>query len=516
MRIGGLASGMDTDQIISDLMRVERMPLDKLNQKKQALEWQRDDYREMNSLMAEMDRFIFDGVFRQSAYTKKTVTSSNESAVTVKNINATSNLTATISVAEIAETAYMNSKGTIIKTGQTLDPNATLDSQAGNFANGLGANSFEIQSIKEDGTLGNKVTISFNPAVDSLNSVLAKINDSEAGVTAFYDPQTGKVSMSAKNTGDVASDAEIKLTGTFLTSTLNLHGDNATAAKDNPSAGREGRNASFTINGLSTTRPSNNFQINGFEYTLKSKTTSDATISSSTDIDAIFNTIVKFVDKYNEVIGKINGELKEERYRDYQPLTDEQKEGMSEKQIELWEEKARSGMLRNDSILANGLNQFRLDMYSRVGIDGDEVNDSYDQLTEIGIKTSNNYLDRGKLVIEEDKLKEAISKDPNAIYKLFTNDGPDFQSKGIARRLRDTIKDTIGKVEQRAGKASWTNQQFTLGRDLNDISKRVDRFQDRLQLIEDRYWRQFTEMEKAIQQSNSQSMYLMQQFSGGM
>jgi flagellar hook-associated protein 2 len=520
MRIGGLASGMDIDTLVNDLMKAERMPLDKLTQKKQLLEWQRDDYREMNKLLADLDKFIFDGVFRQATYTKKSVTSSNESAVSVKNINATSNLTSTIKVDQLAEAAYMNSKDTIIGAGKTLDPNATLNSQAANFANGLGANSFTIQAIKSDGTLGSAVTITFDPAVDSLNSVLAKINSSEAGVTAFYDYDAktgkGKVSISAKNTGDVNGQPEIVLNGAFLTSTLNLHGDSSAAAGDTPSAGRVGKNASFTINGLQTTRSTNTFQINGFEYTLKSVTASDVTIQSSTDVDSIFNSIKGFVDKYNEIISKINGKIMEERYRDYQPLTDEQKKAMEEKQIEMWEEKAKSGMLRNDSILSSGLNKMRSDVYSRVGNDSDDVNNDYDQLSEIGIKTSSNYLERGKLIIDENKLKEAISKDPNAIYKLFTNDGTTFESKGVARRLRDTIKETIGKVEERAGKSGATNQNFTIGRNLNNVDKQIDRFEDRLKQIEDRYWRQFTAMEKAIQQSNSQSMYLMQQFGGGM
>jgi flagellar hook-associated protein 2 len=524
MRIGGLASGMDIDTLVSDLMKAERMPLDKLTQKKQLLEWQRDDYREMNKLLADLDKFIFDGVFRQATYTKKTVTSSNENAVSVKNINATSNLTATISVTDVAEAAYMNSADTIVASGKTLDPNATLNSQKDNFVNGLGAaTSFTIQSIKSDGTLSDPVTISFDPAVDSLNSVLEKINSSEAGVTAFYDSQTGKVSISAKNTGDVGGDRddtagnavgtaqpEIKLSGAFLTTTLRLDADNITAESN--ARGKEGKNASFTINGLSTTRSTNTFQINGFEYTLKAKTTSDVTISSSTDVNGIYDSIKSFVDKYNETISKINGEITEARYRDYQPLTDEQKEAMEDKQIEMWEEKAKSGMLRNDSILSSGLNKMRLDVYSRVGNDNDDVNDDYDQLSEIGITTSSNYLDRGKLIIDEDKLKEAIGKDPNAIYKLFTNDGSTFESKGVARRLRDTIKETIGKVEERAGNSLWTNQKFTLGRNLDDIEDQIDRFEDRLTRIEDRYWRQFTAMEKAIQQSNSQSMYLMQQF----
>jgi flagellar hook-associated protein 2 len=122
-------------------------------------------------------------------------------------------------------------------------------------------------------------------------------------------------------------------------------------------------------------------------------------------VDAIMETIVKFVDKYNEVIGKIKGELDEKRYRDYQPLTKEQRETMEEKEIELWEERAKSGTLRGDSILSGSLNKMRMDLYAPVsGLQG------VSQLAQIGIKTSSNYLEGGKLIIDPDKLKQAISE----------------------------------------------------------------------------------------------------------
>lgn len=508
VRISGLASGMDIDQLVSDLMKAERMPLDKMLQKKQLLEWQRDDYRSMNTLLNDLDKTISDfsgGIWWQSTYLKKSVTSTDENAVSVRNINSVSDITSTISVTQLAENAYMFSGDEI---GTDIDPNATLDSQKGKLTSWT-SNSFTIQSIQADGTLGDAVEITFDPTNDSLNDVINKINESEAGVTAFFDTQTGKVSLTAKNTGDVDGQPEIILTGDFFTNTLKLSNDNIAAGAN----GRQGKNAIFTINGLETERTSNTFTINGFEYTLKSATTSPVTITSTTDVDSIFDSVKKFVDKYNEIIEKINNELSEDRYRNYQPLTSEQKEAMKEREIELWEEKARSGMLKGDMILSSGLNQMRLDLYSTVS----GVNTDFNQLAEIGIKTSNVYQEHGKLVIDEKKLREAIKKDPNAIYKLFTagESKDSFENKGIARRLRDTIKNTIDRVEEKAGKAGSVSNTFTIGKNLDDLDDRIDAFQERLKDIENRYYRQFTAMEKAIQRANSQAMYFMQQFGGG-
>ncbi len=531
MHISGLASGMDIDKMVSDLMKAERMPLDKLYQKKQLLEWQRDDYREMNKLLSDLDTFIFDGIYRQSTFIKQTVTSSNEAAVSVKNISSTSNLTSTIKVTQLAENAYMFGSDAV--GNASFDPTQTLLSQDSKITknNGYilssGTKEIRIKAIKSDGTMPTDWTrIEFDPNVDSLNSLIDKINKSQAGVVAFYDSQTGRVSLTAKNTGDAAEGAEIVIDAaadTFLIDVLKLSEDSDTAADSTTTdptdinktvnLGKKGKNAKFTINGLPTERSTNVFQINGYEYTLKETTASEVTVTSSTDVDTIFNSIKAFVDKYNEVIGKINAELKEARYRDYPPLTDEQKQSMTEKQVELWEEKARSGMLRNDLILSSSLNKMRMDLYTKV--EGSNITSGFSQLAEIGITTSSNYLDGGKLIINETKLRQKIQENPDAIYRLFNNDSTNYSEKGIVSRLRDTIKNTIGQIEQKAGKTIWSNQQFSIGRSLNDVNDQINRFEDRLKQIEDRYWRQFTAMEEAINQANQQGAYLMNAFGGG-
>jgi flagellar hook-associated protein 2 len=503
MRIGGLASGMDIDQIVKDLMKVERMPLDKLKQKKQILEWQRDDYRSMNALLQDLDNYIFNNLTLQSSMLKKKVASSDESVVTATANSSAANISTTINVTKIAKAATWISNGTE------------------NFQSGT-TRTISLNVTNGDGSTKNGVTITID-ASDTLNSVISKLNsNNDLGITVFHDPQTDKVVITKKDTGaaaklvindDVTANffQELGFTAFAGRELGDTNNDGIVDAGD-ANVKTAGEDAQFTINGLATTRSTNTFTINGVTYTLK-KEGASATITTTNDTDAMFNTIKGFVDKYNEVISKINAELKEERYRDYPPLTDDQKEAMTEKQIELWEEKARSGMLRGDSILSSGLSKMRMDLYTKV--EGSNITSGFSQLAEIGITTSSNYLDGGKLIIDETKLREKIQENPDAIYRLFNNDSTSYSEKGIARRLRDTIKDTIGKIEQKAGKTIWTNQQFAIGRDLIQIDSQIDRFEDRLKEIEDRYWRQFTAMEKAIQRANEQSMYLMNAFFGG-
>ncbi|WP_442596322.1 flagellar hook-associated protein 2 [Neobacillus sp. D3-1R] len=506
MRIGGLASGMDIDQMVSDLMKAERVPLDKLTQKKQYMEWRRDDYRDMNKSLLELDQLTFDGVMKQGSYVKKSITISDSEAISIKNINSTIDFSGSIEVVNLAKAATMYSKSS---SGIT-NPSAILGTS-------IAAQKITIKAIDKNGVLETRGTeITIDPTKDTLDSIIEKIN-ANSGVSAFYDKQTGKLSLIAKNSGETTAGTEIELSSDLASGTaghfwetLKLDATNTIAAQGVPPSGSDGLNATIKYNGMEIKRSSNNFNINGVEFTAKKATTSPVTFSSTPDVDAILETIVKFVDKYNTTIEKIQDKLDEKRYRDYQPLTKEQREAMDDKTIELWEEKAKSGTLRGDSILSSALTKMRTSLYSSV-----TSIISKNQLSKIGITTSGNYLEGGKLIVDPDKLKAAISEDPNAVYELFAKDGDTTGEKGLARRLRDDIKATMGDIEQKAGKASSVNYTFVLGRNLDSLDNQISRFEDRLTQVEDRYWRQFTAMEKAISKSNNQATYLMQQFGGG-
>lgn len=503
-RIGGLASGMDIDTLVNDLMKAERIPLDKLTQKKQILEWQRDDYRSMNTLLSDFDKYIFDNMTLQKDFLKKTVTSTMSDAVTATANTAAGNVSTSISVSQLATSANWVS-GTSNFTAYSTDTE------------------IELQVTNGDGTVKDvKLTIKAGATLDDVLKQLSSNKD--LGVTAFA--ENGKVVLSKNDTGEKASiklmdaDAEALFKSLGFESAINPTTKELTATT-------AGTDAKFNINGLETTRSSNTFTINNVNYTLNDVTNGKtARISVATDTDNMVDKIVQFVNKYNEMIEKINGEISETRYRSYQPLSNEEKESMTDKQIELWEDKAKSGLLKNDSILSGALTKMRTAMYSPYN--GTGTNSELNQLAQIGITTSSNFRDNGKLTIDETKLRAAIEKDPEAVFQLFsgstkvTTTGADgttttknstvSSEMGITNRLRSIISETVKSIEEKAGKATSTNQQFSIGRNIVDLDSQITRFEDRLIQIEDRYWRQFTAMEKAIQQANSQSTYLMQQF----
>jgi flagellar hook-associated protein 2 len=516
MRIGGLASGMDIDTLVGDLMRAERIPLNKLAQQKTMLEWKRDDYRSMNKLLDELDRFILEGVALQGTFNKKTVTSTNPSAVTATVAGTASNITSRIKVTQLATASnwVSNNAVTNVSDGSFVSNTAKLKDINGGATFGTVAFDLKVKAQKPGSTSYDAVkTISIDPNVDTLESVAKKFTDAGLNMSAFYDNSTGKFVISNNLTGAGSKLSLEDATTVDFFNKLGFTGATGAGPMDLAET-TSGVNAKFDLNGLTgLERTSNDFTISGISYSLKAVTTTDVVISSSTDTDGLVDSIKGFVDKYNETIEAINQKISEEKYRDFKPLTDEQRKDLSEKEAELWDEKAKSGMLRGDSILSGALGAMRLDLYGTVNT-GDT---KYDQLAEIGIKTSSNYMDKGKLVLDETKLREALAANPDAVMNMFTlsSDSKNTADMGIAKRLRETIENTEEKIELKAGNAMRTNGQFTLGRQLLDVDKRISSFEDRMVQVENRYWRQFSAMEQAIQRSNQQMGYLMQQFGGG-
>lgn len=243
-------------------------------------------------------------------------------------------------------------------------------------------------------------------------------------------------------------------------------------------------------------------------------TVAPVTMKASSDTKAAVEQITEFVDKYNEMIEDFGGQLKETKYRDYKPLTKEQREDMSENEQKLWDEKAKSGMLRNDQTIREGMSNMRMAFMAPVAGLGD---DTLNSLAKIGITTSGKLSDNGKLEIDKDKLEAALAKDPDQVHRLFAAKGEVKETtdangnrvtedtRGIAWRLRDAMKGMTNEIEKKAGKDGAVNNTFGLGKKIVESDDRITKLQAKMKDIEARYWKQFTAMEKAIQKANEQS-----------
>lgn len=516
LRIGGLASGMDIDQIVSDLMKVQRMKVDKIKQDKQIAQWQREDYRDLNNSL----RALRDNVFNmklQGTFLAKKTTSSNEGIVKVTASNSAVEGIYTMKVTELASSAKLNSSGDV-----AFNENATnLKSQL---------------SLTSTGTIKFKINgsadVEINVDTESIDTLVSKINNAKmsdgktsAGVNAFFDKTLKRMFIFSTATG-VEGKIDIDAVNGFETAVAELFGSDGTGTyglkldkNNDPADGFDwstavtGSNAKFEFNGQSFEQKTNQFSLAGINFILTGKSTTETVnISVTKDTDAVYNSIKAFVDLYNTTIDKVNKELSEERYRDYLPLTDEQREQLSDEQEKQWEEKARSGILKNDTLLSSAVYKMRATMSTVVP---EISNTNYDSLSEIGI-TTGDYSEKGKLYINETKLKDALSKDINAVMELFTKSSDDYNQKGIAVRLYDDLTSYMKTLTDKAGSDSDFGEydDSFLGKRIDGLNDDIDMWEDRLGEIEDRYWRQFTAMEQAIQRMNTQSAWLAQQFGG--
>ena len=273
-----------------------------------------------------------------------------------------------------------------------------------------------------------------------------------------------------------------------------------------------GQNAILTVDGTVIERNSNTFELDGITMELTSEyhdTGTPISLTTSRDTDKIVDSLKSFVEDYNALVEELNERLKETaNYKKYAPLTDEQKKEMSDKEIELWEEKSKEGLLHNDTNISNFLGNMRMVLYSSV--EGAGLS-----LYDIGIETSDNWRDNGKLVIDEDVLKSMAATNPDAICKLFTD-----RDQGLGIGMQNALKDAAnvssgspGTMVRYAGTKDVLTTSNTLYEEMKHISETLSNLNTKYQLEKTRYWNQFNAMEQAISNMNSQSSWLTQQFS---
>lgn len=274
----------------------------------------------------------------------------------------------------------------------------------------------------------------------------------------------------------------------------------------------EGQNAIFTLNGETMQRASNTFTVDGLTYTLHSTTFKDqeaqsgehvgpSSIAVTRDIDQIVDGITEFIEMYNETVNMLTGLIRADTtYKDYPPLTAEQKLQMSESEVKAWEEKAKEGLLRGDSTIERILADMRSAMFYKP--EGSAI-----ALYDLGISTSF-YAKEGNFEIgNPTDLRALIEKDPEAVAELFSGTG------GIMDKLNATINDatkssgTKNSLVALAGTNSFDTDS-SIYKQIREIDEQLSTLENRYWNEYNRYWKQFNAMEQMVAQMNNQSSWL--------
>lgn len=388
-----------------------------------------------------------------------------------------------------------------------------------------------LNSLETDGLVINGVKISGVTADTSIQGMIDKINtNKDVGVKASYLSSTNQFVLISSETG---SGREIQLEG----ASADIFGAVKDAAGNYTDGNFEmGKNAQVLVsygNGISTMieSSSNTFDLEGLRVTVSQEfgnVTQDAsgvwnsdrskavTFSAKADVDGVTETVKKFIEEYNEMIKEINTQVTTRPDKAYGPLTEEQKDEMSEKSIENWEKKAKQGLLYNDATMR----ALSLDMQGVLtNLMANGAN--YKDLEEMGITISDDYLDGGTITFDEAKFKAAMTSDPEKVSNVFTGGG-DIK-KGLASIIEDTLTpyatkyanrngNSYGRLIEEAGseKIPLSIMNNQIYKDLKEMQSVLDTLNARLASEQDRYISQFTTMETLINQMNSQASYLAQ------
>ena len=495
MRMSGLASGMDTEGIINEMMKIQRMKTTKIENNITKLEWQQDKWKTLNTKIYALYTGPLSKIRLEGSFNAKNATSSNSNKLEVTANGSVPEGTHTIEVKSTASAQFV--------TGSELN----LDSKAA-YSTKLA----DLYKADEGFPAGSEINI----AVGDNEEVVFKVEDNttigdfvsslqKAGLNASFDTVNQRFFISSKESGvdqafTITTEAEeANPNSTDLLSKMGL-GDDASII--NPS------DAVVIYNGAEIRSSSNTITANGLTMTVKETTGTDEVINIAItkDAEAVYDMVKDFISSYNEVLSELNDSYHAASARGYEPLTDEEKQAMSEDQIEKWEDRIKDSLLRRDGTVRSISDAMRNTLSRRVS-----VGDKLYSLADFGI-TSVDYTERGLLHIDGDeddvlvagkvdKLMQAILEDPDAVKEVFTS---------LTSELYSTMTDQMKSTPLSSALTFYNDKEMTktLARHNEDLAN----MERRLLSIEDRYYRQFSAMESMLSQINSQSDSVMALF----
>lgn len=341
----------------------------------------------------------------------------------------------------------------------------------------------------------------------TISSMMSAVNKSAAGVTMTYSSLTNSFTLESKELGGAG---KVEVGDTSLGRSLGLVDDNGTVGAS------EGQNAIFEINGKEVYLNDNTYTLDGNTFTFNDNMTigETYTVNIAKDSTTVKDALKKFVESYNKLIDDVYGYIGKSPAKDddgntYEPLTDAEKDEMSEDEITKWEEKAKQGVLYNDSTVSTVMSQMRSALYTSVTLDDGSKFGIYN----LGIKTSSEWSEHGKLQIDENAFDKAFENNEDAIIKLFTD-----SDTGMMKKLNSVIDgavkssgaaNTRGTLVRKAGKAdSSVTTDSTIYKEMVKMQDRLKELQDRYDTKEEYWWKVFTNMETAMADLNSQTSYI--------
>jgi Flagellar capping protein len=452
--ISGLGSGLDTAQIISDLMALERQPYTRLETSKKNLQSEKSIFQSINTKLNTLKTAVSD-LLLNANFNLVSGKSTNEGVVKLKTAEGASTGNYNIAVTQLAQSHSIKSK--------SLDPAGTT----------LQGTTLKIGSVEI--TVGDEMTDG-----EALEYIKNQINSKDTGLTAAVvsDSDNSKVLvLTSKETGAQnkmvlsSTDDGILLEGTALSAL-----DITDIADNGQNTIQKAQDAKFTVNGLLITRSSNNISgvIDGVTLELVAAGSSQVTVAR--DTDKIAEKIDAFVKAYNDVINTVRNNLSKPA------------------------DATKMNPLQGDSVLKTISNE----LYN-LFTSATNLTDGYKMMAEIGLEIDKGItkgsLMTGTITFDKEKFKEAFSKDPNAVIDLFKHN-----ENGIMKAMDNRLKEWTSSVN-----GLITSKIKGYDSEIDMLDDRMEALDNRLQMKYEQLKKQFTAMEVALSGLKSQQSWLTSQ-----
>ena len=519
VRLTGINSGLDTEAIINAYTSTAQKRVQQAKNGKTLNTWTQEAWQNLNSKIYGFYANTLSATRLSTAYKKTKVTTSNSALSVVAGANAVNGIQSAKIHALAAAANFTGGKIDLKDTGANLSEQLGIDEGSViKIKDGSGKErTIQIGGEHQEGS---------DAVVTSMNGLVEALKD--FGINANFDKANGRLFLSAKESGaandfsfegdyDVLKSLGLATKEQVIEHTADwnsLTEEQQNAILDGAAVKVEGSDAVLELNGAKFTSSTNTFTINGSTYTINSKPTNpdeEISITTQPDYDGIYDVIKGMIKEYNDLINEMTKLYNAESSKGYDPLTDEQKEEMSEKEIEDWEKKIKDALLRGDSTVYDVLRTMVQAMNTGFDIGGKTY-----YLSDFGIGTAGYFEaeenERYALHIDgntedsltgtkDDKLKSLIASDPEKVMSFFQQ---------LSQKLYQDLYSKMGTTSLSSIYKVYNDKQ--LKSEATDWDKKIADLEDKLTAMEDKYYKKFSAMETALSKLNSRQSALSSLF----
>ena len=534
IRITGLNSGLDTEAIISELVSAYRTKEEKYQKAQTKLSWKQDAWKDLNIKV----RSLYDNISNlrfTSAWTMKKTTVSDSTKATVTAAGSCVNGTQTLKIKQLAKGTYITGGEISNTSAGTAPTSATKLSELGYTGSGG-----DIQVKDSSGNVVKTVSVTGNTTIKDLVSALNGAGDTKAS----FDATNKRIFMTSNKTGEqnafsLDGDADIL-------KTVGLSKEGGASIVD-------AQDSEIELNGAKFTSANNTYTVNGLTIDCLAETgNSEISITTSVDTQSMYDQVKSFLSQYNSLMKEMYSLYNADSAKGYEPLTDSEKDQMTDTEVEKWEEKIKAALLRRDDTLDGIMSTMKNAMSTSYYIyNGNAVTYDSDKqyykcngnaiknsdgsyvtsasqlklwasangakkysLSSFGIKTeayatmtANSSQDAYHIDGDAD---DSVSKNNSDVLMNMLSSDPDTVSsfmKQLTSGLYSAIDTKMKSVKGLSSSYTIYND-IEMAREYSDYTDTISKWEDKLTDLEDSYYKKFAAMDSALASLQSQSSSL--------